>query len=114
MPVWNSATHRWEQCGDPFTMLRRAATTCLLTAAELAEWESLCAWFLSWHPPAEPFDLGRNRCGGALIRVVDPDAWHRYYAERIREGVSGQVQRGIFAHLRLVMRTFGGNDYGQR
>ena len=103
MAVWKSGVHRREQAGDPFAMVRRHPPLCLLTASQLAEWESLCSWLLSWEPPPEPFMLT------LWLTVVDPVKQHAYLAARIREGIGGQAQVGIFARLRLLYAKFGGD-----
>lgn len=72
--------------------------------SEQAEYERLCAWWLTWKPPVAPYQLD------SATYVTDPQKNHAYYAARIKEGCCGQVQRSVADYLRRHWRMFGGSE----
>lgn len=72
-----------------------------LTPEEQAEWDRLSAWWLTWTPPNKMYTLSGH------IRVTDVSAYHAYYADRIREGCRGLVQRGVLWVLKENWKRFG-------
>lgn len=75
-----------------------------MTTAEQAEYARLCAWWLAWTPPAEPYFLD------AWTQVTEPERFYRWVCAAIAEGRSGQMQRALLDHLRRHYRLFGGRD----
>lgn len=74
----------------------------MLNQREAAEWARLSAWWLTWTPPEAPYQIN------SAVKVLVPSLCHAYYAARIKEGCTGQVQRGVLWMLREHWRMFGG------
>lgn len=74
----------------------------MLTAAEQAEYARLVAWWLTWTPPAEPYQLD------AATLVSSPQLSYDWMCATIREERGSQLQRARLDHLRRHWRLFGG------
>lgn len=74
----------------------------LLTPFDSPSFEVLAAWWKTWTPPEQAYELGPG------VVVTDPRFSHQYYLDLIVTGCRGQVQLALYDWLKRHAVKFGG------